>query len=330
MARALGLLAVTSVYAFTHDESAAGYASRYPELRARFCATDRCDTHALHDHYKNVGATEWRRWGCGSRFDAVSDLHVAPSPGRTNGLASPAAAKREAVEKVPKPARDVAAEMIQRNLATQTNCDSLECPFWDDGTRFGCSKVGASCLAVRSPTAPPRLNVTFVGDSLSIQHFTSLACMLWRVCRAYASYTRSVNGAHQRCHAVCGSHLYMQDAGTRYPGQRSTAHYLQLFSNLTDVQVYNEGLWWNNHRAAMQKMDDFMRVFARLPSPSRSRVIWRETSPQHFESGQWSQWYKHTPCAPLRSLSNPWASMRALGARHGCRVMAVWDLSAGF
>ena len=77
MARALGLLAVTSVYAFTHDESAACYASRYPDLHARFCATDRCDTQALHDHYKNEGATEGRRWGCGSRFDAVSDLHVA-------------------------------------------------------------------------------------------------------------------------------------------------------------------------------------------------------------------------------------------------------------
>ena len=74
MARALGLLAVTSVYAFTHDESAACYASRYPDLHARFCATDRCDTQALHDHYKNEGATEGRRWGCGSRFDAVSDL----------------------------------------------------------------------------------------------------------------------------------------------------------------------------------------------------------------------------------------------------------------
>ena len=60
------LLAVASVYAFTHDESAACYASRYPELRARFCATDRCDTHALHDHYKNTGATEGRRWGCGA------------------------------------------------------------------------------------------------------------------------------------------------------------------------------------------------------------------------------------------------------------------------
>ena len=33
MARALGLLAVTSVYAFTHDESAACYASRYPYIR---------------------------------------------------------------------------------------------------------------------------------------------------------------------------------------------------------------------------------------------------------------------------------------------------------
>ena len=52
MARALGLLAVTSVYAFTHDESAACYASRYPDLHSAFCATGRCDTHALHDHYK--------------------------------------------------------------------------------------------------------------------------------------------------------------------------------------------------------------------------------------------------------------------------------------
>ena len=67
MARALGLLAVTSVYAFTHDnfdKSAACYASRYPDLRAVFCATGRCDTRALHDHYKNSGATERRLWGC--------------------------------------------------------------------------------------------------------------------------------------------------------------------------------------------------------------------------------------------------------------------------
>ena len=66
MARALGLLAVTSVYAFTHDnfdKSAACYASRYPDLRAVFCATGRCDTRALHDHYKNSGATERRLWG---------------------------------------------------------------------------------------------------------------------------------------------------------------------------------------------------------------------------------------------------------------------------
>ena len=67
MARALGLLAVTSVYAFTHDnfdKSAACYASRYPDLRAVFCATGRCDTHALHVHYENEGRTEKRLWGC--------------------------------------------------------------------------------------------------------------------------------------------------------------------------------------------------------------------------------------------------------------------------
>jgi hypothetical protein len=65
-ARALGFLVITSVYAFTHNESAVCYASRYPDLHARFCTTDRCDTRALHDHYKNTGATEWRLWGCGA------------------------------------------------------------------------------------------------------------------------------------------------------------------------------------------------------------------------------------------------------------------------
>ena len=45
--------------------------SRYPDLHAKFCATGRCDTHALHDHYKNEGLTEKRRWGCGSRIDEL-------------------------------------------------------------------------------------------------------------------------------------------------------------------------------------------------------------------------------------------------------------------
>ena len=46
--------------------------SRYPDLHAKFCATGRCDTRALHDHFKNEGQTKKWRWGCGSRFDAIS------------------------------------------------------------------------------------------------------------------------------------------------------------------------------------------------------------------------------------------------------------------
>lgn len=38
--------------------------SRYPDLHATFCATGRCDTHALHVHYENEGRTEKRLWGC--------------------------------------------------------------------------------------------------------------------------------------------------------------------------------------------------------------------------------------------------------------------------
>ena len=52
--RAISLLfavASAAAYAFTHVESAACYASRYPELHERFCLNDICDTRALHDHF---------------------------------------------------------------------------------------------------------------------------------------------------------------------------------------------------------------------------------------------------------------------------------------
>ena len=64
-ARTVSLLALASAaYAFTHDELAACYVSRYPALRAQFCDEDRCDTPALRDHYRDVGATKKMLWGC--------------------------------------------------------------------------------------------------------------------------------------------------------------------------------------------------------------------------------------------------------------------------
>ena len=102
MARALGLLAVTSVYAFTHDESAACYASRYPDLRAVFCATGRCDTRALHDHYKNSGATERRLWGCHGAhnpFGAPRATHVRPAAAPGNPVAYRTHAERVALRR---------------------------------------------------------------------------------------------------------------------------------------------------------------------------------------------------------------------------------------
>ena len=51
-------VASAAAYAFTHVESAACYASRYPELHERFCLNDICDTRALHDHFKNEGRTK--------------------------------------------------------------------------------------------------------------------------------------------------------------------------------------------------------------------------------------------------------------------------------
>ena len=66
----------SAAYAFTHEESAACYASRYPDLHERYCLNDICDTRALHDHFKNEGRTEKRLWGC----RAVQDPDLARPP----------------------------------------------------------------------------------------------------------------------------------------------------------------------------------------------------------------------------------------------------------
>lgn len=31
------------------------------------------------------------------------------------------------------------------------SCKNLNCPFWDDGTRFSCNKLGFSCLNTNYP-----------------------------------------------------------------------------------------------------------------------------------------------------------------------------------
>ena len=47
----------------THAESAACYGRRYPDLAYAFCK-DECDVRKLHDHFRDHGRREGRRFGC--------------------------------------------------------------------------------------------------------------------------------------------------------------------------------------------------------------------------------------------------------------------------
>ena len=48
----------------THAESATCYGRRYPDLAYHFCEEGGCDVHALHDHFRDHGRQEGRRFGC--------------------------------------------------------------------------------------------------------------------------------------------------------------------------------------------------------------------------------------------------------------------------
>ena len=60
--------------------------SRYPDLHAKYCAAGRCDTRALHDHFKNEGHAKKWRWGCGSlpTFEERLERFEAPNPADTD------------------------------------------------------------------------------------------------------------------------------------------------------------------------------------------------------------------------------------------------------
>lgn len=208
------------------------------------------------------------------------------------------------------------------------NCENSDCPFWDNGVRFSCAKVSNTCLQVKYPQIDNKVvNVTFVGDSLSMQHYNSFSCMLWSQCKKKVSFTRHIAGLKQECRMLCGSQVCMQNAGTRYEGQRPTANYVRAFAQLPDIQVYNEGLWWNTFELAFEKFQAFIHQFSNLSSDAKHRVIWRETSPQHFKSGAWTQWYKREACEAVHIRTNPWQDQQDLARRHGCKVLEVYDLS---
>ena len=48
----------------THAESSTCYGRRYPDLAYHFCEKGGCDVHALHDHFRDHGRREGRRFGC--------------------------------------------------------------------------------------------------------------------------------------------------------------------------------------------------------------------------------------------------------------------------
>ena len=220
---------------------------------------------------------------------------------------------------------------MEYTMTWTMNDEIQDCPFWDDGRRFSCPKVGYECLQVPllSPGRP--FNITFIGDSLSAQHFNSISCSLWSKCRSLKLYSRNIGKTTMlSCREVCGSHVCMQSAGTNRNNQHSTAFYLNQFRSLGGFQIYNEGIWWKG-TVARQKALDFLSVFKTLPREAQRRVVWRETAPQHFSTKDGtftSNWYRHERCQPLIQNTNPWEKLTQEMEQEKCNVLRVWDLSA--
>ena len=64
----------------THAESATCYGRRYPDLAYHFCEKGGCDVHALHDHFRDHGRQEGRRFGCEAAPLTAAEAARFPRP----------------------------------------------------------------------------------------------------------------------------------------------------------------------------------------------------------------------------------------------------------
>ena len=92
----------------THAESSTCYGRRYPDLAYAFCK-DECNVRALHDHFRDHGRREGRRFGCEAPPLTAAEtakwkVHEARLRAKDEAQAARARARPARVEKEASPA----------------------------------------------------------------------------------------------------------------------------------------------------------------------------------------------------------------------------------
>lgn len=186
-----------------------------------------------------------------------------------------------------------------------------------DASRFGCDSYTDPFIA------PTRLQISqrfvFVGDSLTLQQYRSLACLVGAR-RPLALIP--INGTRESLACVAGDGVEVCSAhasGHKHAASVATVcRALLPHLGNRDVLVLNEGVWWRHGAPGAswtarptREENRVFQINTKLVTLLRSRgvrVFWRETTAQHFET-EFGLWYARTirPCRQVVNASHLWA-----------------------
>ena len=235
-----------------------------------------------------------------------------------------------------------------------------DCPFHDRGERFSCHAHNASSMP-RCVDLPYRWDrvcdvlrmrtIVFVGDSLSRQTFDTFLCHIWASVGNVASW-RHTHDVHTRCVSIpgCGK-VCLLDAGV--PPSATTPNVSAAIVRARTVSsraplivVANDGAWYTHGevgwptaiRAGIARARTMVRTWRDIRAPADC-LVWRETSPQHFQThsgvfpGQshlrskfLPPAYVPQPCVPIATKSeSPWSRVNEYIEHSGIPIVRVWE-----
>ncbi len=113
--------------------------------------------------------------------------------------------------------------------------------------------------------------------------------------------------------------------------------YQQLRLTSNDIVLFNRGFHVREENIMQQEVKSFFNEYLKLPESHQPMLIWRESSPQHFDTpnGYYDRGRLHFPCHPYNNVAKAYAEnfhnrfvdQMFTYYRH-IPIMRVWNVSS--
>eukprot|EP01040_Poterioochromonas_malhamensis_P013946 gene13946-15398_t len=193
--------------------------------------------------------------------------------------------------------------------------------------------------------------LAMIGDSITLQFFTMVVCSLHGAVAAdyHLNWTplTHIFGPDDcpdvvHCH-LGGSSVYYPHFNTTITLSLEYLHHpflffhqqLRLTSN--DIVLFNRGIHVHEAKIMHEEVKSFFDEYLKLPETHQPMLIWRESSPQHFDTpnGHYNKSRLHFPCHPYNNFAKAYVKDfrnrvvdQILTYHKHIPIMRVWNVSS--